>query len=308
MKLLGLPTGMELRKDFARFKYAYLMVLPVLAFYAIFCYWPMYGAIIAFKDFTPARGILGSSWVGFTHFISFFRSFYFVRVIRNTLTISLLQLLFGFPAPILLALLINEISSKSAKRLVQTITYLPHFVSLVVICGLIVEFSQTEGLFNWVRGLMGLKPVALLNIPGFFAPVYVTSGVWQQIGWSSIIYLSALSSINPELYEAAIVDGAGRLRQAISITLPGIAPTIIVLLILRVGQIMNVGFEKILLLYNSAVMDVADVISTYVYRKGLLEFNWSFSSAVGLFNSCINFALLVAVNKISKKVTETSLW
>jgi putative aldouronate transport system permease protein len=308
MRRIGTLSGKQIGRDFARFKYAYLMALPVLAFYLVFHYWPMYGALIAFKDFTPAKGIWGSEWVGFEHFVSFFKSFYFFRVIKNTLTISLTQLLFGFPAPVLLALLINEISSSRRKRIVQTITYLPYFVSLVVICGLIVEFSQTDGLFNWIRGLFGLSPVALLNAPRFFVPVFVASGVWQNIGWNSIIYLSAMSAINPELYEAAIVDGAGRFRQALNITLPGVAPTIIVLLILRVGQIMNVGFEKVLLLYNNAVMDVADVISTYVYRKGLLEFNWSFSAAVGLFNSCINFILLVLVNKFARKITETSLW
>jgi putative aldouronate transport system permease protein len=305
---MRIPGFKEIGKDFNKFKYAYLMALPVLAFYVIFHYLPMYGAIIAFKDFTPRRGIMGSEWVGFEHFISFFNSFHFVRVVRNTFTISITQLIFGFPAPILLALLINEVSFNPGKRLVQTITYMPFFVSIVVISGLIIDFSQTDGLFNWVRGLFGMSPVPLMTVPSFFVPMFVTSGIWQNIGWNSIIFLAALSSINPELYEAAIVDGAGRLRQAIHITLPGMTPTIIILLILRVGQIMNVGFERILLLYNPATMEVADVISTYVYRRGLLEFNWSFSSAVGLFNSVINFALLVLVNKIAGKVNETSLW
>jgi len=307
MKFSKINSG-EIRKDFTRFKYAYLMVLPVLAYYIIFHYWPMYGAVIAFKDFTPARGILKSPWVGLTNFIAFFNSYYFLRVLKNTLVISVTQLVFGFPAPIILALLINEVSFSPAKRIIQTLTYLPYFVSLVVVCGIIIDFSQTDGLFNWIRGLFGYKHVALLTVPSFFVPIFVTSGIWQHIGWNSIIYLAALTSINPELYEAAIVDGAGRFKQAIHITLPGIIPTIVVLLILRVGHIMNVGFEKILLLYNSSVMDVADVISTYVYRKGLLEFNWSFSSAVGLFNSCINFILLVLVNKISALISETSLW
>jgi len=302
------PSAGEIRRDFARFKYAYLMALPVMAFYIIFHYWPMYGAVIAFKDFTPIKGILKSEWVGFEHFISFFKSYYFFRILKNTLSISVTQLVFGFPAPILLALLINEVAFSPAKRVVQTITYLPYFVSLVVVCGILIDFSQTEGLFNWIRGILGLKAIPLLNQPSFFVPIFVASGVWQNIGWNSIIFLASLSSINPELYEAAIVDGAGRFKQAIFITLPGIVPTIIILLILRVGQIMNVSFEKVLLLYNNAVMDVADVISTYVYRKGLLELNWSFSAAVGLFNSVINFFLLVMVNNFSRKISETSLW
>ncbi len=293
------------------FKYRdlYLMILPVLAYYALFHYKPMYGALIAFKDYSPAKGVLGSPWAGGKHFADFFGSFYFWRVLRNTLVISFNSLLFAFPAPIILALLINELRSRWFSRTVQSITYMPHFVSLVVFCGLIREFTADTGVVSQVlAAVTGWKPVTMLSRPNLFVPVYVISDIWKEVGWGSIIYLAALSGIDLQLYEAARIDGASRIAQTWHVTLPGIASTVVIILILRIGHIMNVGFEKIILLYNPAIFETADVISSFVYRKGLQEFNWSFSAAVGLFNSVINFSFLLGANWISRKLRDTSLW
>ncbi|GIP48802.1 sugar ABC transporter permease [Paenibacillus sp. J53TS2] len=286
----------------------YLMMIPVIAYYVIFHYGPMYGAIIAFKDFTPIKGILGSDWVGLKHFEDFFGSYYFLRVLKNTILISLYTLVFEFPAPILLALLINEVRRRYFKRVVQTITYMPYFISLVVICGIITDFTNADGLINRLFMLLGYDGQAMLQKPELFRPIYVLSEIWQRIGWESIIYIAALMSIDLEQYEAARMDGASRLKQMIYITLPGLLPVITIMFILRMGNLLNVGFEKIILLYNPVTYETADVISSFVYRKGLLEFGWSYSSAVGLFNSVINLALLVSANYISRKVNENSLW
>lgn len=300
--------GERLFKDFKRNKYRYLIILPVIAYYLIFCYKPMYGAIIAFKDYNPSLGILDSPWVGFKHFMDFFNSFYFWRVLKNTIVISIATLLFGFPAPILLALLINELTNRHYKKFVQTVSYIPHFISLVVVCSMIKEFTMDSGIINDFMAWLGFPRVTMLNEKEYFVPIYVISGIWQQMGWDSIIYLAALSGVNKELYEAASIDGAGRVKQIFSITIPSILPTIVTMLLLKIGGILNVGSEKIILLYNEATYETADVISSYVYRKGLQEFNWSYSTAVGLFNSIINFILLIFANKASKKLTETSLW
>lgn len=295
-------------KDLTKNKFLYLMAIPVIAYYLIFHYKPIYGAIIAFKDYSPALGILGSPWVGLKHFRDFFESIYFWRLIRNTFMISFYQLLFGFPAPIILALLLNEVRNKYFKSTVQTITYLPHFISLVVVCGMIRDFTLSHGVINdiivWFEGTR----LALLQNPNLFRTIYVSSGIWQEIGWGSIIYLATLSGIDQQQCEAAAIDGAGRFRQMLYITIPGLMPTVIILLILRLGRMLSVGFEKIILLYNPATFETADVISSFVYRRGLQELNWSYSSAVGLFNSTINFILLVIANKISRQVNETSLW
>ncbi len=294
--------------DFQRNRALYLMVLPVVAYYIIFHYLPMYGAVIAFKNFSPMKGIFGSPWVGFENFIEFFNGYYFWRILKNTLVISVTELIFAFPAPIILALLINELKNKIFTRTVQTITYMPHFISLVVICGMIKDFTMDTGVVNVFLSYFGWQPITMLNKPELFVPLYVISDIWQQVGWGSIIYLAALSGIDQQLYEAAKIDGAGRFKQTLYVTLPGILPTIIVLLILRMGRLLNVGFEKIILLYNPAIYQTADVISSFVYRKGLLEFDWSFSAAVGLFNSAINFALLLSANWISRRVQGSSLW
>lgn len=295
-------------KDFKRNRTIYLLLIPVLLYYIMFHYAPMYGSIIAFQNFKPQKGILGSDFVGLMHFKNFFNSPFFGRVLLNTLRISFSSIIFGFPAPIILALLLNELKFPRFAKVVQNITYMPHFISLVVICSLIREFTLDTGVVNYVLGFFGFEPTSLLNYPQYFTTVYVASGIWQEIGWGSIIYLAALSGLDPALYEAATIDGANRFDQMLHVTLPGILPTIIIMLILKLGQVLGVGYEKIILLYNDNTMSVADVISTYVYSKGLIDLDWSFSSAVGLFNSIVNFLFLNVANIISRKTCECSLW
>lgn len=302
------PVRVRLRRDMKQNWTLYLLVLPVIVFYTLFCYKPMYGAIIAFKDYSPRLGIFGSPWVGMKHFVDFVSNPYFWRILKNTLWISVCTLIFSFPAPIILALLINELKSKRYARVVQTMSYLPHFISLVVICSLIKEFTRQDGVINDFLSLFGIPRQTMLNNPKLFVPVYVVSDIWQRIGWGSIIYLAALTGIDQELYEAARIDGANRWQQMWRITLPCIMPTVVIMLILRIGGLMNVGYEKIILLYNPAIYETSDVISSYVYRKGILERSYSFSSAVGLFNSLINCILLFASNWFSRKVNHTSLW
>ncbi len=299
----------RIKKDFSRYGGLYLLVIPVVVYYIIFHYIPMGGVLMAFEDFVPRRGVFKSDWVGVQHFITFFKSYDIWRLIRNTLRISLTSLVFGFPAPVILALLINEVNNKFFKRFVQTASYLPHFISMVILCAMVKEFVSTNGfvtqfLVDW----FDIQKVSLLINKNYFVPVHVISGIWAEIGFGSIIYLAALSGIDMALYDAAAIDGAGRFRQVLHVTLPGIAPTVIIKLLLAIGGIMGVGHEKIILLYNEGIYETADVISTYVYRKGLVSGEYSFSTAVGLFNSVINFALIMIANKISAKVSEVSLW
>lgn len=315
MKLEGNNSALKkqsyfgaLGKNIVRHKYAYMMIVPVLAFYIIFMYVPMYGAIIAFKDYSPAMGIAGSPWVGLKHFVNFWNGIYFTRLLRNTLLISVYGLLFGFTIPILFALLLNELRSEKYKRLIQTVSYFPHFISLVVICGLVKTFTLTDGIINDLIVLLGGERSSLLQRPELFRAIYTVSGLWQNIGWDSIIYLAALAGIDTQLYEACEVDGGRKLAKMLHITIPGILPTIVIMFILRIGQLLNVGYEKIILLYNPFTYETADIISSFVYRKGLLELNYSFSTAIGLFNSVINFILLLSVNALSRKVGDTSLW
>lgn len=304
-----LTTRQIIARDFARHWPVYLMILPAVLFYLVWCYGPMYGIIIAFNDFSPRKGVFGSEWVGLQWFRDFFRSPYAWRTIRNTLLISLYNLVFGFPAPIILALMLNEMRSIKFKRVVQTITYMPYFISLVVLCGILSDFCASSGLFGEVQRIFGVaEPVNLLGDAKYFRTVYVGSEIWQKLGWDSIIYLSALAGIDQEQYEAATIDGAGKFKQVIHITLPGIMPTISILLILRIGAMMGVGYEKIILLYNGLTYETADVVSTYVYRKGIIDANFSFSTAINLFNSVINFMLVVFANKMSAVLTENSLW
>ena len=286
----------------------YLLMLPVILFYIIFAYGPMYGAIIAFKDFTPGKGILGSDWVGLAHFKDFLTSHYFLRLLGNTLSISISTLLITFPSAIVFALLINEIRSKLFAKTVQTVTYMPHFISLVVLCGLITEFTASDGIINDFIALLGFERKTFLNDPKCFVPIYILSDIWQNMGWNSIIYLAALAGIDQGLYEAASLDGAGRLRQMISITIPCIMPTIIIMFILAVGGIVNVGYEKIILLYNPLTYEKADVISSFVYRKGLEDMQFSYSTAVGLFNSIVTFILVMITNALSRKYQGIGLW
>lgn len=298
------PFFYELIKN----KYLYIMALPGLLYFLIFCYFPMYGAVIAFKDYAPALGILKSPWAGLDNFIKFFNSVNFKSVLSNTIVLSLYGIAVGFPLPIIFALLLNELRLKKFKSFVQTVTYIPHFISMVVVCGIIVNFSMKEGLFNTILGYFGVPAENLLLKPELFKSIYVFSSVWQETGWDSIIYLAALTGIDSTFYEAADVDGAGRWRKMFYITIPGILPTIVIVLILKLGNIMNVGFEKVILLYNSITRDSADVISSYVYRKGIIDYNYSFATAVGLFNSVANVIILTLANTISRKISESSLW
>ncbi|MBT2291488.1 sugar ABC transporter permease [Paenibacillus albidus] len=297
-----------IKKDYKKNKWLILMVLPVVAWYILFHYVPMYGVIIAFKQFSPIKGIWDSNWVGLQHFYDFFNSISAWRVIRNTLLINFYQLIFAFPAPIILALLLNEIKSKYFKKTIQTVTYLPHFVSTVVICGMIIDFFAKSGLINDIIAYFGGSRTIFLVEEGWFRTIYVGTGIWQGVGWGSIIYLAALTAIDTELYEAVTIDGAGRWKQFVHITLPGIAPTIVILLIMNIGHMMSEGYEKVILLYNPSTYETADIISSYVYRRGLVEADYSFSAAVGLFNSIVNLILIVTANYVSRKVNETSLW
>ena len=301
-------TAAMLKKDFIKNKTLYLLALPMLIYYIVFHYAPMYGALIAFNDYSPRLGILGSPWVGFKHFVNFFSAPSFFSLLRNTVTISLTMLVVEFPSAIILALLMNELKSRRFSKVVQNISYMPHFISLVVVCGMVKTFTMDNGILTTLLSYFGVPKETLLMNPKYFVPIYVGSGIWQQVGWNAIIYLAALTGVNQSLYEAAAIDGAGKLKQLWHITLPGIMPTIVIMLIMRMGGILNVGYEKIILLYNDVVMDVADVISTYVYRKGLLEQSWSFSTAVNMFNSVINLIFLLGTNYLSRKLNDTSLW
>ncbi len=291
---------------------AYLLAIPVVAYFILFSYKPMLGAIIAFKDYSRAFGIWGSPWAdnyGFEHFLDFFHSVYFGRTLRNTLTISLANIAFGFPLPIILALLINEVHNKKYKRLVQTVSYMPYFISTVVVCSMITLFTSEKAFISQIVGWFGIEVTGnLLNYESAFLPIYTLSTIWQTTGWNSIIYLAALSAVDPELYEAARIDGANRWRQTLHVTLPGISTTIILLLILAVGNMMNVGYEKVILLYNDLNRNVADVISSYVYRRGIEQADFSFGTAVGLFNSIINFVLVAMANRVCRKFTGAGLW
>lgn len=286
----------------------YLLFLPVVLYFAIFEYGPMYGVQIAFKDYMARFGITGSPWVGLKHFERFFASYYFERLILNTLGIGVYELVVGFPIPILLALMINEVRSSVYKRFVQTVTYAPHFLSTVVLVGMLFLFLSPDGVINKLLGLFGIGSIHFMTEPAWFKTIYVWSGVWQHMGWSSIVYLAALASIDPQLHEAAKVDGASRLRRIWHINIPGIMPTIVILLILEVGRILSVGFEKVFLMQNELNMQASDVISTYVYRTGILGAQYSYSAAIGLFNSVVVFIMLVVVNWIARRVNETSLW
>ncbi|MDN5600325.1 MAG: ABC transporter permease [Brachybacterium sp.] len=286
----------------------YLLIAPAVVFFLIFNYVPMYGAQIAFRDFIASDGIWGSRWVGLEHFERFFDSYYFWRLLRNTLLLSLYQLAL-FPLPIILALALNEVKNLVFKRFAQTLTYAPHFVSLVVVVGMLFAFLDPRiGLINHVIGLVGLEPIQFMQDPGWFRHLYVWSGVWQSLGWGTIIYLAALSGVNPELHQAAQVDGANRLQRIRHVNIPAIMPTVVILFILDFGSFMAVGFEKALLMNNSLNAEASDIIQTFVYETGLLEGQYSYAAAVGLFDSVINILLLVVVNQLARRYSENSLW
>ena len=298
----------RLWNDIRQAKTYYLMMLPALIYVLIFCYQPMYGLQIAFKDYKGVYGIVGSPWVGLTHFISFFKGYYFWRLMKNTLILSLYSMLVSFPFPILLALLLNEVTPK-IRKVSQTILYAPHFISTVVLVGMInVMFSPSIGIVNHAIAALGGDQIYFLAQPGVFRHMYVWSGVWQGTGWGAVIYIAALAGVSPELHEAATIDGASRLQRVIHINLPSILPTIMILLIMRIGSLVNVGYEKVYLLQNDLNQEVSEVISTYVYKRGILNTSYSFTSAVGLFNNLINVALLLLANAFSRKATDTSLF
>ena len=308
-KQKSLPSPLaRLGKNIRRDRYLIFMVLPVVVYYIIFHYIPMYGVVIAFKDFSIRDGILGSSWVGLKWFREFFSSVYFGRVLKNTLLLSIFNLLWSFPVPIVFALFLNELKNGWYKKTVQTITYLPHFISMVVICGMITDFFTTDGIVSKLIEALGGQNMNYLNSAKWFRTIFVGTNVWQSFGWNSIIYLAALTGVDAQLYEAATIDGAGRFKQLWHVTLPGILPTIMIMLILRLGQVLSVGFEKIILLYSPATYEVADVISSYVYRMGIGGSRYSYSAAVGLFQSVVNVLMLLLANRLSAKFSETSLF
>ncbi|MDN6161536.1 MAG: ABC transporter permease subunit [Atopostipes sp.] len=286
----------------------YLMILPLVAFFVVFHYFPMYGVQIAFKDFKPALGIWGSPWVGLKHFKRFFEMHYAGRLIWNTLSLSLYSLVAGFPMPIILALAFNEIKDGKYKKFVQTVTYAPNFISTVVIVGMVITFlSPSTGIINHALELIGLESQHFMEDPRWFRHIYVLSGIWQTTGWGTIIYLAALSGVDSQLHEAAMIDGASRLQRLWYVNIPVLIPTMTIILIMNFGQVMSVGFEKAFLMQNPLNMATSDIIATFTYRTGLLEGQYSYSAAIGLLNSVVNMILLLTVNKISSKMSDTSL-
>ena len=294
--------------DLKRNKLVYLMWLPVLIYYLVFHYAPMFGVVIAFENYKPFKGILGSNFVGLQWFRDFLSGPFAWRTISNTLILSFYQILFGFPMPILLALLINELKGKRFKKTVQTVSYMPHFISLIVICGLLTDFAASTGLFNAITRLFGIPKANYLVLPSAYRSIYVGSGIWKQMGWGSIIYLATLSGIDPNLYEAAAIDGANRFKRMLHVTLPALVPIIVMQLIMRMGHVMSEGSEKTILLYNESTYSVSDIVSSFVYRRGLLSNDYSYGAAVGLFNSLVNIVLLTTANTLSRRMTNESLW
>ena len=302
------PKKQGFLKKLGASKYLVLLMLPGLIYYLVFHYLPMYGIVIAFTNY-KGGALPGSSFVGFKWFTEFFNSFYFGRLLGNTLILSLYNLIFSFPIPIIFALALNEMRCRPFKRVVQTVSYLPHFISVVVIVGMLrTMLSPTDGVINNLIRANGGNAINFFGNSQYFRPLYIGSGVWQTFGWNSIIYLAALTNADPSLYEAARIDGANRWQQLLHVSIPCILPTMIILLIMQLGRTMSVGYEKIILMYEPATYEVADVISTYVYRRGILNGQYSFATAIGLFNSVINMVLLIAVNTVSRRISEVSLW
>jgi putative aldouronate transport system permease protein len=287
----------------------YLMLLPLVLWLLVFLYKPMYGLQIAFKDYSVFRGIAGSPWAGFEHFHTLFTSDQFLRALRNTVIISFYGLIFGFPMPILLALMFNEILKQSFKKTAQTIVYLPHFISSVILAGIVITaFSPSAGIVNTVLGWFGMDPVYFLTKPEWFRPIFIGTGIWQEAGFQSIVYLAAIASISPTLYESAVVDGASRWQMMWRITLPSILPTIIIMLIIRIGSMLEVSFEMIILLYQPSTYQTGDVVNTFIYRQGIQGGQYDLAAAAGLFNAVVAFILVMTANTLSKRLSRTSLW
>lgn len=304
------PFLERLRMDMVKHWPIYLMVLPAVAVIFIFSYIPMYGVVIAFQNFKPAYGILHSPWVGMKNFNRFFSSYQFQNILTNTIGISLYSMIAGFPAPIILALMMDQLRNKRTQRFIQTVTYMPHFISVIVVSGMILTFlNASTGLYGHLMRALGVAdPVDLLGEKQLFSTIYVISDIWQHTGWDSIIYMAALSAVDPSLYEAAKVDGATDWDKIIHIQIPSIVPTMVILLILRAGSLMSVGFDKVFLLQNGLNLDRSEVISTYVYKVGLINQQYSFSAAANLFNTVVNFIMVMTVNQIARRIGETSLW
>lgn len=287
----------------------YLMLLPMVVWLLLFLYKPMYGLQIAFKDYSIFRGIQGSPWVGIEHFQTLFSNDQFIRALRNTVIISFYTLLFGFPVPILLALMFNEILHRFFKKTSQTIVYLPHFISSVIIAGIVITaFSPSAGIVNTMLGWFGIEPIYFLTKPEWFRPIFIGTGIWQEAGFQSIVYLAAIAGVSPTLYESAVVDGASRWQMMWKITIPSILPTIIIMLIIRIGNIMEVSFEMVILLYQPATYETADVVNTFIYRQGIQGGQYDLAAAAGLFNAVVAFVLVIGANSISKRYSRTSLW
>jgi len=283
--------------------------LPCLLYFIVFRYAPMFGLVITFKNYNTFKGILASEWVGFKYYRMFFENPDFFLLMRNTFLLGVYKLVVGFPAPIALALLLNEVRNAVFKKFVQTVSYLPHFISNVIVASMVIMFlSPTGGLVNQIIKSLGFEPINFMMEPGMFRSVYVLSEIWQHIGWETIIYLAALTSVDPQLYEAAGIDGANRWRKLWHVTLPGITPAIVIVFILNVGKVLEIGFEKVFLMYNPATYETADIISTYVYRIGLEQGNFSYAAAIDLFMGIISLIFIWTANTISRKVGETSLW
>lgn len=287
----------------------YAMLLPTILWMVIFLYKPMYGLQIAFKDYSIFRGVAASPWIGFEHFETLFNNDQFLRALKNTIIISFYSLLFGFPMPILLALMFNEILNQTFKKSAQTIVYLPHFISSVIIAGIVITaFSPSAGIVNTVIGWFGFEPVYFLTKPEWFRPIFVGTGIWQEAGFQSIVYLAAIAGVSPTLYESAVVDGASRWQMMWKITIPSILPTIIIMLIIRIGNVLEVSFEMVILLYQPATYETADVVNSFIYRQGIQGGQYDFTAAAGLFNAVVAFILVMAANTISKRYSRTSLW
>ena len=304
------PSRVERVADHLRREWQlYVMLLPTIIWLLVFLYKPMYGLQIAFKDYSIFRGIAGSPWVGFEHFETLFSSDQFLRALRNTFIISFYSLLFGFPVPILLALMFNEVLNQTFKKSAQTIVYLPHFISSVIIAGIVITaFSPSAGIVNTIIGWFGLDPVYFLTKPEWFRPIFIGTGIWQEAGFQSIVYLAAIAGVSPTLYESAVVDGASRWQMMWKITIPSIMPTIIIMLIIRIGNILEVSFEMIILLYQPATYETADVVNTFIFRQGLQSGQYDFAAAAGLFNASVAFILVMTANTIAKRYSRTSLW
>ncbi|TVY08578.1 ABC transporter permease [Paenibacillus cremeus] len=302
-------TAPSLRKRFKQSRLLLLLFLPCLLYYIVFKYLPMFGIVISFKNYNLFKGVWASPWVGLKYYQLFFENPDFFKLLRNTFLLGVNKLVFGFPAPIVLALLLNELKHAVFKRFVQTVSYLPHFISNVVVASMVVMFlSPTSGIVNHIIKWLGMEPINFMVRAELFRPIYVISEIWQHVGWETIIYLAALTAIDPQLYEAAEMDGASRWKRVLHVTLPGIAPAIVILFILNIGKVLEIGFEKVFLLYNPAIYETADIIGTYVYRTGLSQGNYSYATAIDMFGGVVSLIFVYSANYLSRKVGETSLW